>query len=238
MLLRDISFQAPEENIIFDEVLLSLAESGRAGESLRFWESQKLFIVLGRICKEEDDLNCPVVKMDGIPVLRRASGGGTVIQGPGCLNYSLILSKENNPALCDLRKSYELILTQVIKALKYSNVSAAFFPICDIALLENHKKISGNAQKRGRKFILHHGTILYDFDLSQIERYLKIPTSIPDYRKSRSHLDFVTNVPLTVLKIKEAFKKTFFVDGEENFVSTPEQEYLTSFLKNKNPVVD
>ena len=49
MILKDITLSTPEENIVYDEVLLSLAEQGQEGESLRFWESSSLFVVLGRI---------------------------------------------------------------------------------------------------------------------------------------------------------------------------------------------
>ena len=92
MQLRDISFPTPQENITFDDVLLNLAEKHEAGEYLRFWESPSVFVVLGRIGRAEIDVNATNTKTDGIPVLRRSSGGGTVVQGPGCLNYSLILS--------------------------------------------------------------------------------------------------------------------------------------------------
>ena len=97
MLLKDISFPTPEVNILFDEVLLFLAEKGQAGEVLRFWESPVPFIVLGRTGKEEDDIYLQKAKEHHIPVLRRASGGGTVLQGKGCLNYSLVLP-QNRPA--------------------------------------------------------------------------------------------------------------------------------------------
>ena len=45
MILRDISFSKPIDNIIFDEVLFQLAEKEGYGESLRFWESPQDFIV-------------------------------------------------------------------------------------------------------------------------------------------------------------------------------------------------
>src|SRR5262245_50689788 len=82
----DISFDTPEENIAYDEVLLSLAEEGKLGEVLRFWESSQTFAVLGRIGKAQEDLDLDALRKDGIKVLRRASGGGTVLQGKGVLN--------------------------------------------------------------------------------------------------------------------------------------------------------
>ncbi len=236
MILKDISFPDPSSNILYDEVLLQLSEKVHNKEFLRFWESPQYFIVLGRVSSLEDDVRWDPVNKDKILVLRRPSGGGTVLQGKGCLNYSLILSKEKNPALGDLRKSYEIILNKVIEALHQIGINAEFYPISDIALTESLKKISGNAQKRGRKFILHHGTILYNFDLSHIEKYLAMPKDIPEYRKHRKHLDFVDNIYKDVGEVKRTLSKTFGADQKEG-VLTEEKELLRNFLETKMVLV-
>ena len=237
MILRDISFDDPAENILFDEVLLDLAEKNGGPEVLRFWESPVLFIVLGRICKLEHDVKKEQTTRDHIVVLRRCSGGGTVLQGPGCLNYSLILSKDKNPSLRDLRHSYEVILGQIVKALASRGIESIFLPICDIALKNNQMKFSGNAQKRGKNFILHHGTILYNFDLKAIGQYLQMPTSIPEYRRGRSHDQFVTNLNLSKKEIKDALKTTFFIETENHGHSAIEKEMLAKVLETRNPYV-
>lgn len=205
MIVKDISLLTPQENILYDDVLLQLAEEGKSDEVLRFWESPTFFIVLGRVSHLEDDVRVENILTHQIPIVRRSSGGGTVLQGPGCLNFSLILSKENNPLLSDLTKSYQYILSRVVESLKLCGIDAQFYPICDIALTQTHKKISGNAQRRLRKFILHHGTILCHFDLNCIEKFLKMPKQMPDYRLERKHLDFVANVHISIEQIKSAF---------------------------------
>ena len=209
MIVEDISFDLPEKNLTYDDELLKRAEAGESGEVLRFWESSTYFVVLGRICKEEEDVNLETVKRDNVPVLRRSSGGGTVLQGPGCMNYSLILAKNRHLDISDLRRSYSYILGKVINALESQGVQAIFQPISDLALKSNNKKFSGNAQKRGRNFILHHGTILYNFDLTKISTYLKLPKSQPDYRQNRPHSDFVTNIKLDVRQFKHNFALIF-----------------------------
>ena len=222
MQLRDVSFSTSQENIAFDDVLLALAEKHGAGEYLRFWESSKVFVVLGRIGREEIDVNSAKVQEDNIPVLRRSSGGGTVLQGPGCLNYSVILSKQKHPELNDLRKSYEWISAKVIDALHNSGVEVYFRPTSDLATGSGEKKFSGNAQRRGKNYILHHGTILYNFDLSLITRYLNMPQDIPEYRKHRPHTDFVTNIPIDPRVFKAHLAQGFFASG----VQVPSAEEL------------
>ena len=72
-----------------------------------------------------------------------------------------------------------MILNKVIESLRQLGVDSKFCRTSDIALIANNKKISGNGQKRSRKFILHHGAVLYDLDLEKIKQYLTMPKDIP-----------------------------------------------------------
>ena len=49
--------------------------------------------------------------------------------------------------------------------------------------------------------LLYHGTVLYDFNLELIDECLTMPPRVPDYRASRDHRDFVTNLPLVAAAI-------------------------------------
>ena len=71
-------------------------------------------------------------------------------------------------------------------------------------LVLGDRKVSGNAQRRGRRALLHHGTLLYDFDAQWMMRYLKEPRRQPSYRAERTHEAFVTNMPLDSRTIKDA----------------------------------
>ncbi len=237
MLFKDVSLPSPEENILFDEVLLHLVEAGHSGEVLRFWESSRRFIVLGRISKLEEDVNLLAAKKENVPVYRRFSGGGTVVQGPGCLNFSLILAKDRDPALLDLGKSYRYILEKVIEVLKTLDVAAVFRPISDLALIDSDKKFSGNAQHRGRHYILHHGTILYDFNMDDIKKFLLMPRRVPEYRRGRSHEDFVINCPVKPGLLKKTFQEKFIISETFQQLSSLEEKTLKEFLKTKPTLV-
>ncbi|MBF0593826.1 MAG: lipoate--protein ligase family protein [Candidatus Omnitrophica bacterium] len=201
-------FADPQANLNYDDQLLREAETG-AGEVMHFWESSSYFVVLGRTGKEEEDVNIDAVTTDRIPVLRRSSGGGTVLQGPGCLNFSVILSKKERPVLESISGSYVYILERVVNALRELGVAAVFRPICDLALEPTQQKFSGNAQRRGRQYILHHGTILYAFDLERISKYLRMPCKMPEYRQARPHADFIANISLRPEAIRQAIIRHF-----------------------------
>ena len=100
-------------------------------------------------------------KKDGVKVIRRISGGGTVLQGKGCLNYSIFLKYGTNENYKSIKRSYIDILGKIIDGFQKKNINIEFYPLSDMAL--DGKKVSGNAQARKRTFFLHHGTFLYDF---------------------------------------------------------------------------
>lgn len=237
MLLKDISFLSPVDNILYDDVLLDLAEKGVSGESLRLWESPQTFIVLGKTGKIVEDVVEAAAERDHVPVIRRSSGGGTVVQGPGCLNYSLILSKKNDAALRDITKSYRIILEKIAGMMRRLGIAVVFYPVSDLARDPGARKVSGNAQRRGRDFILHHGTILLDFDLSLVERYLTVPRRAPAYRKGRAHGDFLANIHVPLTDIKQAFKAHFSISQSTESLTVSEAACLDVYRETKSVMI-
>lgn len=200
----DLSLPTPEENLALDEALLLGAESlcGGApceltsscpGEILRFWESSSYFVVLGAGGRADQEVHRDACLRDAIPVLRRASGGGSVVQGPGCLNFALVLDIELRPECSDIAGTNRYVLSRTVASLQSRWPALRAIGISDLAL--GDKKISGTAQRRKRRHVLFHGTLLYNFDLARLERYLRHPPKEPDYRAHRPHRDFVANLP-------------------------------------------
>ena len=91
MNLFDFTYPTPAENLACDEVLLDASEAADGPELLRFWEPATTFVVLGYGNKLEGEVNVPACEAAAVPIMRRCSGGGTVLQAEGCLNYSVIL---------------------------------------------------------------------------------------------------------------------------------------------------
>ena len=204
MICVDITLPSPEENLALDEALLSACEEAAreggpaGGEVLRFWESGTPFVVLGVSGKMLHEVDLEACERCGIPVLRRASGGGTVLQGPGCLNFSLILSLAIRPELADLRKGISCILERTARGLGLE--ALCFRGTSDLAL--GDRKVSGNAQKRTRHALLHHGTLLHGMDPGDVGRFLPPPPKEPAYRAGRTHEEFLGNLPLDAERMK------------------------------------
>lgn len=206
MICFDLSLPTPAENLACDEALLDLAEEQGGPPVLRFWESSVPFVVLGYANKVAEEVNLDQCRELGVPVLRRCSGGGTVVQGPGCLNYSVILSVDASPALQSITGTNHFVMSRTRDALcRALGRAVSIEGHTDLAV--GDLKFSGNAQRRKRSWLLFHGTVLLaDFGLDLIPRVLRPPPRQPDYRRKRGHEEFVTRLSLDRAAVKDALR--------------------------------
>jgi lipoate-protein ligase A len=217
MLFLDLSLPTAAENLALDEALLdSVDEQPSAPELLRLWECPQYAAVLGRSGKVAEEVNLPACDAAGVPVLRRSSGGGTVLVGPGCLMYSLRLSYEQRPYLRELDRAHLAVLATNAVALNRLLPELHCEPqgTSDLASTasaqdQSRRKFSGNSLRCKRNFLLYHGTLLYDFDLPLIERLLKPPPRQPDYRQERTHGEFVMNLPGDAAALRTAISEAW-----------------------------
>jgi len=211
-------FGAPEENLSCDEILLESVERGEVCGMLRVWEPDRHFVVLGYGNKAVAEVNLSFCQEHNIPVLRRFTGGGTVLQGPGCINYSLILRIQEAGPLQSIPSTNAFILKRhqaTFAALLKTPVEIA--GQTDLAI--GGLKISGNAQRRRKHSLIFHGTLLLDLDISLVEKTLAFPSKHPAYRLNRSHSDFLLNLKLPSSTIQSALIKCW--DANERLSNIP-----------------
>jgi lipoate-protein ligase A len=202
----DLTLPTPEENLACDEVLLDLCEDGFASEVLRFWEPSQYFVVVGYANKIAHEVHDAYCEFSGIPILRRCTGGGAVLQGQGVLNYSLILRAEgelhNIPSTNNfILKRHQVALATMLKA------PVEIQGHTDLAI--GGLKFSGNSQRRKKNCLLFHGSILLHLDIEQVEKTLSFPSRQPDYRLGRCHSDFLMNLKVSAELIKNTLRKTW-----------------------------
>ncbi len=200
--LLDLTLPSPAENLALDEALLDEVDEQGGDPVLRFWESDRPFVVLGLSRRVRDDVHLAACEEDGVPVFRRASGGGTVLQGPGCLSYAFVLPLDWHPSLATIRSTNHFVLERIAAALRRWEPETTFRGTSDLAI--GDMKISGNAQRRQRRALLFHGTILYGMSAESIARYLKQPTRQPDYRQDRPHGAFLRTIQANPQDLKPA----------------------------------
>jgi lipoate-protein ligase A len=210
MRLLDLTLGTAAENLALDEALLDAAEAGDLGdEVLRFWESPEPFVVLGRSSKVAEEVNHQECGKRGMPILRRCSGGASVLAGPGCLMYALVLSQEQRPELALVSEAHRLVMETMVRGLASLIPGVAFLGTSDLAI--GHDKFSGNSLRLKRSHLLYHGTLLYAFPLATIAACLRAPPRQPEYRQGRSHGDFLVNVAASPNALRKSLKQAWRV---------------------------
>ncbi|KAK4263708.1 hypothetical protein QN277_029087 [Acacia crassicarpa] len=144
-------------------------------------------IVMGLSGKLSELVEVRSVLQDQVPVIRRFSGGGTVIVDQGTIFVTLICNKEAVPDIQPFPPSIMSWSGQL-----YSEV---FEGIGDFQLRENDyvfgdRKFGGNAQSIIKHRWVHHTSLLWDYEVKNMA-YLKLPAKAPNYRLARGHNDFV-----------------------------------------------
>lgn len=208
----DLTLPTPEANLACDEALLDACEEQAGGEVLRFWEPRDYFVVAGYSNHVALEVNEAACRREKLRVYRRCSGGGTVLQGPGCLNYSLILNIAGNDSLQYITAANRYIMGRHRDALtrllgRQLWVQGHTDLVCD------GLKFSGNAQRRKRHALIFHGTFLLHFDLSLMEKFLAMPSRQPDYRQGRPHGLFLMNLPVPPHAVKTALRQAWSADS-------------------------
>ncbi len=182
------SARTVRENLAVDDELARTAgESGR--HVLRFWWGGPPAVVLGSSERPDlvvDEAACAGL---GVDVLKRSTGGGAVLQTSGVLNYSLVAPV---PARLDLKGAFRLGTDLICAILDSFGVIGTPEGTSDVTV--DGRKISGNAQAWRWKALLIHGTLLVDFNTALAEAVLKHPPREPQYRRRRSHRDFLVTL--------------------------------------------
>ena len=230
MKLLDLTLPSPAENLACDEALLDTAEAGAGDEVLRFWESRESFVVVGYANKVSAEVNVAACETHGIPILRRCSGGGTVVQGPGCLNYTLVLRITADGPFHNIGSANRFIMERNRTAIEslFRTFNLSIRGHTDLAI--GGRKFSGNSQRRRKHFLLFHGTFLLNFDLAFISELLPMPSKQPDYREHRTHDRFLTNLNVSADKVKVAMRQAW---QAEEPLKNPPMEKITALTRDK-----
>jgi lipoate-protein ligase A len=231
MQFLDLTLPLPEENVALDTALLDACEAGEiGGEVLRLWEPDKYFVVLGRSSDPAVEVNLAACRQKNIPILRRASGGGTILAGPGCLMYAVVLRHEGVETTRSITHCHQHVLSRMVQSLSPLVPGVRSAGTSDLAFQvgDSLQKFSGNALRMKREFYLYHGTLLYDFDLDLVSELLASQTREPIYRANRAHGEFIANLPTTREQLTKALTTGW---GAREPITTWPRERMVQIMK-------
>jgi lipoate-protein ligase A len=216
----DISLPSAEENLALDEALLELAHEGLATTvCVRTWMAAEPTVVLGSSSRVDEEIDLQVCEAAGVRVVRRPSGGATVVLGPGCLMWSVITPHPAGvPPIEAIHASMLEPLAAAInetlpRVVPHAGWRVARRGTSDLAVSVDgespERKVSGNALRVRGHGVLYHGTLLDRFDLGLVGRVLRHPPREPDYRSRRQHGDFLVNLDLGMETLERIVRTAF-----------------------------
>lgn len=167
-------------NLALEEYLLK-----ESNEEYLLIYINKPSVIVGRNQNPFIEVNSSFLNENNIELHRRISGGGTVYHDLGNINYSFIVNNLDN------LNNYEYFIDKIIHKLSNANVPLKFVEPTHIYL--DNGKVSGNAQTFHKNRVLHHGTLLFDTDLDNLNNCIKESSSVHS-KSIKSRVAEVTNI--------------------------------------------
>lgn len=219
----DPAFNLALEQYVFNHM-------DKTQEYLILWQNDNT-VVIGKNQNAFAEVHHKIAKEKNISIVRRLSGGGAVYHDLGNLNYTLILDAKNTTEL-DLH----IFCQPIAELLQNLGVPAEINGRNDMTI--EGKKFSGNAQylKQGR--IMHHGTLMFQSDLSVVTDVLHVSNDKFQSKAVKSVRSRVTNIapflkePLSLEEFRELVAKYIMhTDSPVPYVFSDEE--LNSIQKIK-----
>lgn len=209
----------PHYNLAFEEY--AFTHLFREEPILLLWQNEPS-VIIGRYQNTVEEINTDYIEKNGIHVVRRITGGGAVYHDLGNLNYSFIIPNES------LEIDFRTFSQPLVKALDAMGIRAEQTGRNDITV--EGRKVSGNAQhvKKGR--LLHHGTMLYDSGLDDVQKALAVKEGKIASKGIKSVRSRVTNIrpymkeDMDLQAFKARILNEFFRGGDINNCQLTDQQ--------------
>lgn len=167
--LIDTDLERPQLTAAIDEALLESRIDDRSGDTIHLYRRRPPSVSIGYFQKAGEVVDLEACQKDGIPVVRRISGGGAIYTDERQLVYAITMRP---PRPIKAEQGFEAVCGAVVRALGRLGVEDARMEgINDVVV--GDAKVSGSAQVIRRGVHLIHGTVLVDADLVALATYLR-----------------------------------------------------------------
>ena len=188
------------------------------------WIPDKSYIVLGASNNAKDAVVEETTVRDNIVVLKRRTGGQTVMLTPNNIIISAVITDENVMKPKDVFIRFNDHIMGAIA--KNHTVQFSTRGISDIAMGE--KKILGSSMYRSKGKLFYHAVLNFNEPSSTFQKYLKHPSNEPDYRKGRQHHEFVTSLKETGYAESISYLKNELADSLSTILSNYDEDLIES----------
>ncbi len=170
--------------------------NGRDALTVRIWNNARSIVIgRGQLARFETDVDYCLA--EGIPIVRRFTGGGAVYHGLGNLNWSISIGRDFSEGRVkyawDTREAFRLSASLVTAAIRMCGREVRFEGPAN-RILSSEGKVSGMAAYLSKDGMFCHGTLLLHADLEEAERLTEPAKTELDRRYARSKPMRVANI--------------------------------------------
>jgi len=190
----------PYKNHAIEEFLMNKFDE----DCFMLWKNEKC-ILIGNYQNAYNEINIDYVKQYNIPVVRRITGGGAVFNDEGNFNFSFISCNVSEDCF-----NFKKFTIPIVLALNKLGIKAELSGRNDLTI--EGKKFSGNAQYKSKTKVLHHGTLLFSSNISDLANSLRVNPIKIESKGIKSVKSRVTNIceHLKISMTNEEFKEYLF----------------------------
>lgn len=170
---------------------------GEGVDGIKLWKPDKTYVVIGQRDNIETAVFTEKIISEKITVLKRPSGGHSVVLTPKTIVISILFTEKK---MSDIKETFKIANQIIIDALKAQSVeNLSINGVSDITL--NNKKIAGSSMFFDKNRLFFHAVLNISEDAEYISSLLKHPATEPEYRNKRSHSEFISSLKENSYKI-------------------------------------
>ena len=225
-------------------VFVALAEpvgAGRSPPTLVTLHPRAPFANVGFHQEAEREIDLEYCRAHGIPVVRRAVGGGAILDGPWEQDYMVVVPDGAPGTTGTVAEFYERYLAPVRATLERLGVRAERSGINDLALAGRKVSANGAASLDGSWILA--GDILLELDIDAMSRVLRVPDEKFRGKLAGSMAEWLTSVKASTGRVpsrdavvgalSEEYARAFGVELRRGSLSLEESERLEELRRER-----
>jgi lipoate-protein ligase A len=176
-------------NMAVDRAMFDMCESDPESASVRFYTWAGPTLSMGHF-EPQDAVDMAAARADGVPVVRRPTGGRVVLHGDD-LTYTVVLPGDGHAAAQEIYRLVSQVLVGGLATLGArldikrgrtgrSSVlrKPCFASVSRHEVTHRGRKVVGSAQRRGRRAVLQHGSIPLGPGYMDVVKYMKLAVPV------------------------------------------------------------